>query len=76
MPNLSLHLTPQNCRALRRGNFASQVNFTLERMNTLAQQLEKADRLATVIQSVGFALWQLQELEGVTVQHVGRISEA
>ncbi|KVW94234.1 hypothetical protein [Thiobacillus denitrificans] len=38
-------------------------------MTTLAQQLEKADRLATVTQGVGFALWQLQELEGVAAQH-------
>lgn len=34
-------------------------------MTTLAQQLERADRLTTVTQNVGFALWQLQELEGV-----------
>lgn len=38
-------------------------------MTTLAQQLEKADRLATVTQGVGFALWQLQELEGVAAAH-------
>ncbi|MBL8437284.1 MAG: hypothetical protein JNM61_03715 [Zoogloeaceae bacterium] len=33
-------------------------------MSTLAQQLAKADRLAAVTQSIGFALWQLQALEG------------
>ena len=38
-------------------------------MTTLAQQLEQADRLAAVTQSVGFALWQIQELEGVTAQY-------
>lgn len=35
-------------------------------VSTLSQQIENADRLATVTQRVGFALWQLQELEGVT----------
>lgn len=38
-------------------------------MTTLAQQLERADRLAAVTQNVGFALWQLQELEGVAAQY-------
>lgn len=38
-------------------------------MNTFAQQQERANRLATVTQSVGFALWQLQELEGVAAQY-------
>ncbi len=38
-------------------------------MTTLAQQLERADRLAVVTQNVGFALWQLQELEGVAAQY-------
>lgn len=38
-------------------------------MSTLAQQLERADRLAAVTQNVGFALWQLQELEGVAAQY-------
>lgn len=34
-------------------------------MNTLTLQFAEADRLATVTQIVGFALWQLQESEGV-----------
>ncbi|BBE50737.1 hypothetical protein OYT1_ch1177 [Ferriphaselus amnicola] len=34
-------------------------------MTTLAQQQERADRLVVVTQNIGFALWQLQELEGV-----------
>lgn len=33
-------------------------------MDALAQHLAKADRLAEITQRVGFALWQLQELEG------------
>ena len=37
-------------------------------MEDLLGQLEKADRLAVITQRVGFALWQLQELEGVTAQ--------
>jgi len=38
-------------------------------MTTPTQQLEKAERLATVTQNVGFALWQLQELEGIAAQY-------
>lgn len=38
-------------------------------MANLLGQLEKADRLAVVTQRVGFALWQLQELEGVTAHY-------
>lgn len=38
-------------------------------MTTLADQLERSDRLATITQNVGFALWQLQELEGVAAQY-------
>lgn len=45
-------------------------------MTTLAQQLEKADRLATVTQSVGFTLWQLQELEGVTAGYFVLLTQA
>ena len=45
-------------------------------MNSLAYQLEKADRLAAVSQSVGFALWQLQELEGVTAQYFVLLTQA
>jgi hypothetical protein len=32
-------------------------------------QLEKAGRLAVITQKVGFALWQIQELEGVSAQY-------
>jgi len=38
-------------------------------MKDILGQLEKADRLAAITQRVGFALWQLQELEGVTAQY-------
>lgn len=38
-------------------------------MNELSRQLEKAERLHAVTQQVGFALWQLQELEGASVQY-------
>ncbi len=38
-------------------------------MEDLLSQLEKADRLAAITQQVGFALWQLQELEGVTAHY-------
>lgn len=45
-------------------------------MNTLTQQFAKADRLATVTQSVGFALWQLQELEGVVAGYFVLLAQA
>ncbi len=38
-------------------------------MEDLLDQLEKADRLNAITQRVGYALWQLQELEGVTAQY-------
>jgi len=38
-------------------------------MATLHDQLLKADRLHAVTQRVGFALWQLQELEGASAQY-------
>ena len=47
-----------------------------ESMTSLAEQLEKADRLAAVSQSVGFALWQLQELESVTAQYFVLLTQA
>jgi len=45
-------------------------------MEDLLAQLEKADRLNTITQRVGFALWQLQELEGVTAQYFALSSQA
>jgi len=38
-------------------------------MTDIHAQLRKADRLATITQRVGFALWQLQELESATAQY-------
>jgi hypothetical protein len=45
-------------------------------MSTLAQQLENAERLGTVTQNVGFALWQLQELEGIAAQYFVLLAQA
>lgn len=38
-------------------------------MDTFDQRLERADRLPEITQLVGFALWQLQELEGIAAQY-------
>lgn len=38
-------------------------------MNTLHNEMLKANRLEAITQRVGFALWQLQELEGTTAQY-------
>lgn len=45
-------------------------------MNTLEEQIIKANRLQTITQKVGFALWQLQELEGVAAQYFVLITQA
>jgi len=45
-------------------------------MQTLHQQLQKADRLTAITQQVGFALWQLQELEGTTAQYFILVTQA
>ena len=45
-------------------------------MNTLEKQITKANRLQTITQKVGFALWQLQELEAVTAQYFVLIIQA
>lgn len=45
-------------------------------MTTLAQELEKADRLALVTQRIGFTLWQLQELEGVAASYFVLVAQA
>jgi hypothetical protein len=45
-------------------------------MEDLAQQLQKADRLAVITQRVGFALWQIQELEGVSAQYFVLVAQA
>ena len=48
----------------------------LDCMEELRQQLEKADRLAAITQRIGFALWQIQELEGVTAQYFVLVVQA
>jgi len=45
-------------------------------MAELKQQIEKADRLTTITQRIGFALWQMQELEGVTAQYFVLVVQA
>ena len=45
-------------------------------MKDLAHQLEKADRLAAITQRIGFALWQIQELEGVSAQYFVLVVQA
>jgi uncharacterized protein YutE (UPF0331/DUF86 family) len=45
-------------------------------MNLLEQQLQKATRLNEITQKVGFALWQLQELELVAAQYFVLIAQA
>jgi len=45
-------------------------------MSTFADQLTKANRLAAVTQSIGFALWQLQELEGVVAGYFVLLAQA
>lgn len=45
-------------------------------MRTTEQWLEDADRLAVITQRVGFALWQIQELEGVAAQFFVLVAQA
>ena len=45
-------------------------------MTELEAQLEKANRLSAVTQQVGFAIWQLQELEGACATYYVLVEEA
>ena len=45
-------------------------------MKNLEKQIEMAERLAVVTQQVGFTLWQLQELEGVSAQYFVLLAQA
>jgi len=45
-------------------------------MDTIAQRLETADRLNEILRRVGFALWQIQELESVAAQYFVLLSQA
>lgn len=45
-------------------------------MDSIENQLRKADRLSTITQSVGFALWQIQELESCSAQYFVLLAQA
>ena len=45
-------------------------------MRTMEQWLDDADRLTLVTQRVGFALWQIQELEAVAAQFFVLVTQA
>ena len=48
----------------------------LDFISELEPQIEKANRLFAITQQVGFALWQLQELEGVCATYYVLVQEA
>lgn len=52
------------------------VDLTLERVANFEERLMKADRLHAITQRVGYALWQLQQLEGSTAQYFVLVVEA
>lgn len=45
-------------------------------MDAFEHQLQKADRLSAITQRIGFAIWQIQELEGVTAQYLVLLTQA
>lgn len=45
-------------------------------MNHPDYQVEKAERLARITQQIGFALWQIQELESVAAQYFALVVQA
>ncbi len=45
-------------------------------MSALEEQSERASRLSAITQQVGFALWQLQELEGACATYYVLVEEA
>lgn len=45
-------------------------------MDSIENQLRKADRLSSITQRVGFALWQIQELESGTAQYFVLLAQA
>jgi len=45
-------------------------------MTSIAEQLEKANRLSTITQNVGFTLWQIQELESISAQYFVLLAKA
>lgn len=45
-------------------------------MKSVEHQLQEAERLAAITQQIGFTLWQLQELEGVSAQYFVLLAQA
>lgn len=45
-------------------------------MNKILQQTQQAERLKSITQRIGFALWQIQELEGVSAQYFVLLTQA
>ena len=45
-------------------------------MNEFTQQIQKANRLKEITQRIGFAVWQIQELEGVSAQYFVLLTQA
>lgn len=45
-------------------------------MDYITNQLKMADRLSAITQRVGFSLWQIQELEGVSAQYFVLLTQA
>ncbi len=45
-------------------------------MKTVEQLIEQASRLNAITQRVGFALWQIQELESCTAQYLVLVTQA
>lgn len=43
---------------------------------TMDERIKKANRLAVITQRIGFALWQIQELEGCTAQYLVLVTQA
>lgn len=45
-------------------------------MNEFMQHIQKANRLEEITQRIGFAIWQLQELEGVSARYFVLLGQA
>jgi uncharacterized protein YutE (UPF0331/DUF86 family) len=45
-------------------------------MEDISQKLLRSDRLSEILQSVGFALWQLQELEDISAKYFVLLTQA
>jgi hypothetical protein len=63
-------------RRVSKRNVCGQPSTRGVRMKNLVKEVGKAERLAEVTQQVGFTLWQLQELEGVTAQYFVLVAQA